>query len=93
MYLLEVVRNQCLRCVSGGVPAVLRDTCRGLRVVQFHTSRKSALCKQAKLRDDELVELDGGLAWGARGAAVVALASLGHSCIVSMASNSQANTS
>jgi hypothetical protein len=62
-------------------------------MVQFHASRKTALCKQAKLRDDELVELIRGLAWGARGAAVVALASLGHNCIVSMASNSQENTS
>jgi hypothetical protein len=67
MYLLEVIRNECLGRVSAIAAAVLRDTCRGFRVVQLHTSRKSALCKQAKLRDDELVELDGGLAWGSLG--------------------------
>jgi hypothetical protein len=61
-------------------------------MVQFHASRKAALCKQAKLGDDELVELRGGLAWGAWEAAMVALASLGHNCIVSTADHSQENT-
>jgi hypothetical protein len=93
MYLLEVVRNKCLRCVSGGVPAVLRDTCRGLRVVQFHTSRKSALCKQAKLRDDELVELDGGLAWGGSRCRRGRTRLLGTQLHRVNGSNSQANTS
>jgi hypothetical protein len=93
VYLLQVIRNQCLRRVSGASITMLHCTYRCFRMVQFHASRKTALCKQAKLRDDELVELIRGLVWGARGAAVVALASLGHNCIVSMASNSQENTS
>jgi hypothetical protein len=46
---------------------VRRDTCRCFRMVQFHASRKPALCKQAKLGDDELVELRRGLAWGSLG--------------------------
>jgi hypothetical protein len=32
----------------------------GLGMVQFHASSKTALCQQAKLRDDNLVELGRG---------------------------------
>jgi hypothetical protein len=43
---------------------MLRNTHNGFRVVQLYASCKATLCEQAKLRDDELVELAGGLAWG-----------------------------
>jgi hypothetical protein len=43
---------------------MLRDTYDSFRVVQLHASCKAALCEQAKLRDDELVKLAGGSAWG-----------------------------
>jgi|TARA_R110002003_G_scaffold54_16_gene4819 hypothetical protein len=44
--------------VSDGAPVagVALSHC-GFGVVELHTARKATLCKQAKLRDDELVEL------------------------------------
>jgi hypothetical protein len=33
-------------------------------MVEFDPSSKTALCEQAKLRDDKLVKLVDGLAWG-----------------------------
>jgi hypothetical protein len=35
----------------------MRSPYSGFGMVQFHASRKTTLCKQAKLGDDELVEL------------------------------------
>jgi hypothetical protein len=68
---------------------VLQVTHSGLGMVQLDASSKATLCKQAKLRDDELVELGARLASSSREGATITLASLGHNCIVSMSTNSQ----
>jgi hypothetical protein len=44
----------------------MRNTYNSFWVVQLHASRKATLCKQAKLRNDELVELAERLVWGTR---------------------------
>lgn len=43
--------------VSAKQATRLRTAYGGFRMVQLHTSGKTTLCEQAKLRDDKLVEL------------------------------------
>jgi hypothetical protein len=60
-------------------------------MIELHASSKAALRKQAKLRDDELVELC-ELAWGIAEGATITLTSLGHNCIVLKVGNGQDKT-
>lgn len=53
---MEIVRDKCLS-LSAMQHRKLCNTHNSLGMVQLDTSCKATLCKQAKLRDDELVEL------------------------------------
>jgi hypothetical protein len=57
-YFLEIVRDERLYDVSQR-RHMLASTHGRFRVVQLHASRKATLGEEAKLGDDELVELIG----------------------------------
>jgi hypothetical protein len=59
-YLLEVVRDQGLGGVNHALDSGTAHTHSGFGMIQSDTACKTALCEQAKLRDDQLVELSKG---------------------------------